>query len=196
MGAYAPAPVVIPSIQNRVLHHIVKPTLQGLAKEGSPYKGILYVGLMICQNGPKVLEFNCRLGDPEAQVVLPLLDSDLVDLMEAVIDDRLDRMTVRWKPLSAICVVLASAGYPGESTTGLPIHGLDSAERLDDVFVFHAGTALCQNQVVTNGGRVVGITALGPDLQTARDKVYKATGKVSFEGMQYRRDIGARALIH
>jgi phosphoribosylamine--glycine ligase len=196
MGAYAPAPVVTPSIQDRVLRHIVKPTLQGLAKEGSPYKGILYVGLMICQDGPKVLEFNCRLGDPEAQAVLPLLDSDLVDLMEAVVDERLDRMNVRWKPFSAICVVLASAGYPGESTTGLPIHGLDLADQLDDVFVFHAGTALHQNQIVTNGGRVLGITALGPDLRTARDKVYKAAGKISFEGMQYRRDIGARALIH
>ena len=193
MGAYAPAPVVTPSIQDQVLRHIVKPTLQGLAKEGSPYKGILYVGLMICQHGSKVLEFNCRLGDPEAQVVLPLLDSDLVDLMEAVIDDRLDRINVRWKPLSAICVVLASAGYPGESTTGLVIHGLNSAEQFDDVFVFHAGTALHQNQVVTNGGRVLGVTALGPDLRSARGRVYEAVAKVRFEGMQYRKDIGARA---
>lgn len=196
MGAYAPAPVVTSVIQDQVLRRIVKPTLQGLSKEGSPYKGVLYVGLMICQDGPRVLEFNCRLGDPEAQVVLPLLDSDLVDVLEAVIDERLDRANIRWKTASAICVVLASAGYPGELKVGLPISGLDQAGQLEQVFVFHAGTVLRQNRVVTNGGRVLGVTALGSDLQSARDRVYEAVGKVRFDGMQYRRDIGARALIH
>jgi phosphoribosylamine--glycine ligase len=196
MGAYAPTPVVTSVIQDQVLRRIVKPTLQGLSKEGSPYKGVLYVGLMICQDGPRVLEFNCRLGDPEAQVVLPLLDSDLVDVLEAVIDERLDRANIRWKTASAICVVLASAGYPGELKIGLPISGLDQAGQLEQVFVFHAGTALRQNRVVTDGGRILGVTALGSDLQSARDRVYEAVGKVRFDGMQYRRDIGARALIH
>ncbi len=194
MGAYAPTPVVTPEIQDQVLRRIVKPTLQGLSTEGSPYKGILYVGLMICQDGPKVLEFNCRLGDPEAQVVLPLLDSDLVDIMEAVIDDRLDRLTVRWKAVSAICVVLASAGYPGKPKTGIPISGLDQAEQLKQVFVFHAGTALHRKKVVTEGGRVLGITALGSDLRSARVRAYEAVNKIHFQGMQYRKDIGARAL--
>jgi phosphoribosylamine--glycine ligase len=194
MGAYAPAPVVTPSIQDRVLRRVVKPTLQGLTKEGCPYKGILYVGLMICQDEPKVLEFNCRLGDPEAQVVLPLLDSDLVDLMESVIEDRLGQTNVRWKSLSAICVVLASAGYPEASLTGLPIKGLDRVGPSQDVFVFHAGTILQKDRIVTNGGRVLGVTALGSDLRTARDKVYEAVGKLSFEGMQYRQDIGTRAI--
>jgi phosphoribosylamine--glycine ligase len=194
MGAYAPAPVVTPEIQDQVLRRIVKPTLQGLSKEGSPYKGILYVGLMICQDGPKVLEFNCRFGDPEAQVVLPLLDSDLVDVVEAVIEDRLDRLNVRWKTASAICVVLASAGYPGEPKTGIPIDGLDQAGQIEQVFVFHAGTALRRRKVVTNGGRVIGVTALGPDLRSARDRVYQAVDKIQFQGMQYRKDIGARAI--
>ncbi len=194
MGAYAPAPVVTPEIQDQVLRRIVKPTLQGLSKEGSPYKGILYVGLMICQDGPKVLEFNCRFGDPEAQVVLPLLDSDLVDVIEAVIESRLDRLSVRWKAASAICVVLASAGYPGEPKTGISISGLDQAGQFEQVFVFHAGTALRRKKVVTNGGRVLGITALGSDLRSARDRMYQAVDKVHFEGMQYRRDIGAKAL--
>ena len=194
MGAYAPAPVVTSVIQDQVLRRIVKPTLQGLSKEGSPYKGILYVGLMICQDGPRVLEFNCRLGDPEAQVVLPLLDSDLVDVLEAVIDERLDRANIRWKTASAICVVLASAGYPGELKIGLPISGLDQAGQLEQVFVFHAGTALRRKRVVTDGGRVLGVTAWGSGLQSARDRAYEAVGKVRFDGMQYRRDIGARGL--
>ncbi|MCI0526869.1 MAG: phosphoribosylamine--glycine ligase, partial [Nitrospira sp.] len=194
MGAYAPTPVVTPEVQDQVLRRIVKPTLQGLSTEGSPYKGILYVGLMICKDGPRVLEFNCRLGDPEAQVVLPLLDSDLIDIMEAVIDDRLDRLSVRWKAASAICVVLASAGYPGKPKTGIPIGGLDQAEQLKQVFVFHAGTALHRKKVVTDGGRVLGITALGSDLRSARDRVYEAVNKIHFQDMQYRKDIGARAL--
>jgi phosphoribosylamine--glycine ligase len=149
---------------------------------------------MICPDGPKVLEFNCRFGDPEAQVVLPLLDSDLVDVIEAVIEDRLDRLSVRWKAASAICVVLASAGYPGESKTGMTIDGLNQAGQVDRVFVFHAGTALSRKKVVANGGRVLGITALGPDLRSARDRVYQAVDKVHFEGMQYRTDIGSRAI--
>jgi phosphoribosylamine--glycine ligase len=194
MGAYAPAPVVTPEILDQVVRRIVKPTLQGLSKEGSPYKGILYVGLMICQDGPKVLEFNCRLGDPEAQVVLPLLDNDLVDVIEAVIEDRLDRASIRWKSASTLCVVLASAGYPGKPKTGQPIGGLDEAEQLDQVFVFHAGTALRRKKVVTNGGRVLGVTALGSDLRSARDRVYEAVDKIHFQGMQYRKDIGARAM--
>ena len=196
MGAYAPAPVVTPEIQGQVLRHIVKPTLHGLAEEGCPYKGVLYFGLMICKEGPKVLEFNCRFGDPEAQVVLPLLDSDLVDILEAVIDERLDQVTIRLKALAAICVVLASSGYPGESPRGFPVKGLKLAQKLKDVLLFHAGTALRNDRVVTHGGRVLGVTALGADLRSARDIVYKAIGKIYFEGMQYRKDIAARALIH
>jgi len=196
MGAYAPAPVVTPEIQGQVLRHIVKPTLHGLAEEGCPYKGVLYFGLMICKEGPRVLEFNCRFGDPEAQVVLPLLDSDLVDILEAVIDERLDQVTIRLKALAAICVVLASSGYPEESPQGFPVKGLKLAQKLKDVLLFHAGTALRNDRVVTHGGRVLGVTALGADLRSARDRVYKAIGKIDFEGMQYRKDIAARALIH
>jgi phosphoribosylamine--glycine ligase len=196
MGAYAPAPVVTPEIQGQVLRHIVKPTLQGLAEEGYSYKGVLYFGLMICKEGPRVLEFNCRFGDPEAQVVLPLLDSDLVDILEAVIDERLDQVTIRLKALAAVCVVLASSGYPEESPQGFPVKGLKLAQKLKDVLLFHAGTALRNDRVVTHGGRVLGVTALGADLQSARDRVYKAIGKIYFEGMQYRKDIAARALIH
>ncbi|MGH7273977.1 MAG: phosphoribosylamine--glycine ligase [Nitrospiria bacterium] len=196
MGAYAPAPVVTPEIQGQVLRHIVKPTLQGLAEEGCPYKGVLYFGLMICKEGPRVLEFNCRFGDPEAQVVLPLLDGDLVDILEAVIDERLDQVSVRLKPLATICVVLASGGYPGESPQGFPVKGLKLAQKLKDILLFHAGTALRNDRVVTHGGRVLGVTALGADLRSARDRVYKAIGKIYFEGMQYRKDIAARALVH
>ncbi|HLB02373.1 MAG TPA: phosphoribosylamine--glycine ligase [Nitrospiria bacterium] len=196
MGAYAPAPVVTPEIQGQVLRHIVKPTLHGLAEEGCPYKGVLYFGLMICKEGPRVLEFNCRFGDPEAQVVLPLLDSDLVDILEAVIDERLDQVTIRLKALAAICVVMASSGYPEESPQGFPVKGLKLAQKLKDVLLFHAGTALRNDRVVTHGGRVLGVTALGADLRSARDIVYKAIGKIYFEGMQYRKDIAARALIH
>ena len=196
MGAYAPAPVVTPEIQGQVLRHIVKPTLHGLAEEGCPYKGVLYFGLMICKEGPRVLEFNCRFGDPEAQVVLPLLDSDLVDILEAVIDERLDQVTIRLKALAAICVVLASSGYPEESPQGFPVKGLKLAQKLKDVLLFHAGTALRNDRVVTHGGRVLGVTALGADLRSARDRAYKAIAKIDFEGMQYRKDIAARALIH
>lgn len=194
MGAYAPAPVVTPGVQKQVLHRIIKPTLAGLAQEGSPYKGVLYCGLMICADGPRVLEFNCRFGDPEAQAVLPLLDCDFVDLLEAAIEGRLNKMDVRWKPQSTVCVVMASKGYPGECPKGLPIEGLEKAQRLENVLVFHAGTALQNGRTVTHGGRVLGITAFGSDLFKARERAYEAVRLIHFEGMQYRTDIGARAI--
>lgn len=194
MGAYAPAPVVSPAIRERVLREIILPTLRGLCREGCRYRGTLYVGLMIGEGGPKVLEFNCRFGDPEAQVVLPLLDSDLVDVLLAVVDGRLGRQPIHWKAMSALCVVLASNGYPGPYRKGDTIKGLEEVDRIPDVFLFHAGTALREGKVVTSGGRVLGMTALGCDLAEARERAYEAIGRIYFDQMKYRRDIGAKAL--
>jgi len=170
------------------------PVVHALGKEERPYRGILYAGLMITKGGPKVIEFNCRFGDPEAQVVLPRLKTDLLDLMEATIDGTLDERNLEWDPRPAMCVVVASGGYPGSYEKGKPIAGLGVLADMDDVIVFHAGTALKDGQVVTSGGRVLGITALGADLKAARDRCYDAVGKLAFEGARYRLDIGHRAL--
>ena len=194
MGAYAPAPVVTSEIRDQVLNRVVMPTLRGLAEAGCPYKGVLYCGIMICGDGIRVLEYNCRFGDPEAQAVLPLLETDLVDLASAVVEERLDQVRVQWRPGAALCVVLASKGYPGKSPKGIPIEGLDQLRGEEDVILFHSGTALQQDRVVTSGGRVLGLTALGGDLGKARDRAYEVIRRIRFEGAQYRSDIGARAL--
>jgi phosphoribosylamine--glycine ligase len=193
MGAYAPAPVVTPDMLARVEAEVVRPTLDGMRAEGHPYRGVLYVGLMIGPGGPHVIEFNCRFGDPEVQVVLPLLASDPVDLFEAVAHGRLAEVAVETRSGAAACVVLASAGYPGPVETGTPIQGLDP-ER-DGAVVYHAGTARQPDgSVVTAGGRVLGVTGLGDTLQDALDAAYAAADGIEFEGKTLRRDIGQKGL--
>lgn len=194
MGAYAPAPVITPKMMSRIEREILYPTIQAMDRRASPYKGALYVGLMITDDGPKVLEFNCRFGDPENQVQLPLLKTDLVELMLATCEGRLHECMVEMSDQSAVCVVLASGGYPGPYEKGKVITGLEDAERMKDVVVFHAGTARRGDDIVTSGGRVLGVTALGDDIASAIDRAYEATAMIHFEGMQYRRDIGHRAL--
>ena len=193
MGAYAPAPVVTPDLLARVEAEVVRPTLDGMRAEGHPYRGVLYVGLMITADGPQVVEFNCRFGDPEAQAVLPLLASDPVELFEAVAGGRLAEVSVETRPGAAACVVLASAGYPGPVETGKLVEGL-GPER-DDAVVFHAGTARSpEGNVVTAGGRVLGATGLGPTLEDALAAAYAAADAVAFEGKTLRRDIGQKGL--
>lgn len=192
MGAYSPAPVYTDEIARYVYDRILLPAVQGLAAEGRPYKGVLYAGLIITQDGPKVLEFNARFGDPETQAVLVRLESDLVEIMEAVIEERLHQVEIKWRPEAAVCVVMASGGYPGSYRKGFPIFGLDEVP--EGTVVFHAGTAEKDGQIVTAGGRVLGVTALGPDIATAIRNAYAAVEKISFQDAHYRRDIGYRAL--
>jgi phosphoribosylamine--glycine ligase len=189
MGAYCPVPDIDASLYDEIVETIMKPTIAALAAEGRPYKGVLYGGLMLTKEGPKVLEFNCRFGDPETQAVLPLLDADLVDICEAVIDERLHEVDVRWKDGACICVVMASAGYPGAYEKGKVITGIEEAEGEEGVIVFHAGTAMKDGQLVTSGGRVLGVTAIGRDFDEAVERVYKAVSKIHFDGAHYRRDI-------
>ncbi len=189
MGAISPSPDITPAMEAEVMSKIVRPTLTGLVNEGMPYQGVLYVGLMLTEAGPFVLEFNARFGDPEAQAVLLRLQTDWIDLMEAVLEHRLDTLKLEWSDAVSVCVVLASAGYPEAYTKGEVIRGLD---KINDpsVTVFHAGTRKDQNQTVTDGGRVLGVTAIGQDWTTARGRVYHAIDQISFRGMQYRKDIG------
>lgn len=194
MGAYAPAPVVTREMQKEILERVMLPTVKALAAEGRPYKGILYGGLIMTGSGPRVIEFNCRLGDPEAQVVLPLLKTDLVDIMEAVSEGTLKDLDVELDDRAATCVVMASGGYPGAYETGAAISGLDEAEAIDDVLVFHAGTARHGDTTVTDGGRVLGVTAVGENIRASIDRAYEATGRIQFENAYFRRDIGHRAL--
>jgi len=198
MGAYAPAPVISEEILNRIKNEIAVPLIEGFKKEGKPYKGILYIGLMIKDNTPFVLEFNVRFGDPETQVILPKLKSDLVDLILKSVDNKLEGIKLEWDKRPCLCVVLASGGYPGAYQKAKVIKGLETLEGLDDVFIFHAGTKLLDassaSAFVTNGGRVLGIATLGQDIKEAQNKAYKAIASISFEKMHYRRDIGSRAL--
>jgi phosphoribosylamine--glycine ligase len=168
---------------------ILVPVVDGLRGAGAPYRGALYAGLMLTAAGPKVLEFNCRFGDPETQAILPRLRSDFVELVEAVIDGRLDQLDLSWDPRPAVCVVMASAGYPSEYARGMPISGLSEAATLPDVHVYHAGTKLLGDRIVTDGGRVLAITGLGATLTEARARAYAGVAAISFEGAQYRRDI-------
>nr|WP_321467937.1 phosphoribosylamine--glycine ligase [uncultured Desulfobulbus sp.] len=194
MGAYSPAPVMSEALTARVMKEVMLPTVQGMAAEGRAYRGMLYAGLMIDGDNINVLEFNCRFGDPECQPLLMRLNSDLVEVFDACIDGTLDKVTLDIDPRPTVCVVMASHGYPGKYTTGNPIKGLAKAEKLEDVQVFHAGTASKGRQVVTNGGRVLGITAIGDDIQSALDRAYEAVAVISWSGCYYRRDIGHRAL--
>jgi phosphoribosylamine---glycine ligase len=188
MGAYAPVEDVSPELLESIQRDVLQKAVDGMSARGIPYTGVLYAGLMLTNEGAKVLEFNCRFGDPETQVILPLLDSDLAEIMLACIDGRLDQADVRWKPGACAAVVLASGGYPGAYQKGLPITGLDTVP--DDVQVFHAGTLGETSNIATNGGRVLAVTATGNDLPSALSKVYAAVEGIQFEGVHYRRDIG------
>ena len=194
MGAYAPAPVITKEVMAWVEQEILMPTVRAMAAEDRPYKGALYAGLMITDDGPKVLEYNCRFGDPETQVVLPLLRTDLVELLTATCEGGLANTPVEHEDRAAVCVVLASGGYPGAYEKSKRIDGLEDAGQMHDVTVFHAGTARQDGEIVTNGGRVLGVTALGDDIAGAIGLAYEAAEKIRFEKMQYRTDIGHRAL--
>ncbi len=194
MGAYSPAPVVTKELEAEIMEKVMWPVMRGLKAEGLKYKGILYAGLMIKNNTPYVLEFNCRLGDPETQPVLSRLDTDLVDISYAMLDGKLAEMDIQWKPKSSVCVVLASKGYPGQYEKGKVITGFDKLKDEKDVFVFHAGTTFNNGNIVTSGGRALGVTALGKDIREAKDRAYKAIEKIHFDGMHYRKDIADRAL--
>ncbi len=194
MGAYSPAPVVTEEIADYVMEKVMLPTIKGMAKEGRPYKGMLYAGLMIDGDDVEVLEFNCRFGDPEAQPLLMRLKSDVIDIFEAVIDGRLDQVEMKIDPRPTVCVVMASGGYPGSYEQGKAIRGLKKASEVPGVVVFHAGTKVRKGRVATAGGRVLGITAVGKDLAKAISSAYKAVGLISWTGSFYRTDIGAKAL--
>ena len=193
MGAYSPAPVVTPGVHAKVLREVIQPVLAGMEADGTPYLGFLYAGLMISPDGGlKVLEFNCRLGDPETQPIMLRLKSDLTTLIEHALSSSLDRVEAQWDTRVALGVVLASAGYPDAPRKGDPVSGLPEPE--EDFHVFHAGTALSGAEVVTNGGRVLAVTALGHNVKTAQRRAYDIVGRIRFEGMQYRSDIGHRAV--
>ncbi len=188
MGAYAPLPDVSPELIEEIMATIVRPTIRGMAERGTPYVGVLYAGLMLTSSGPQVIEFNCRFGDPETQVVLPMLDGDLAEIMLACIEGRLSPEMARFHSGACVTVVLAAPGYPGPYPKGLPITGLDSVP--EDVLVFHAGTKMENGQVVTSGGRVLAVSARGEGLSTAVARVYTAVQQIHFAGVHYRRDIG------
>lgn len=190
MGAYSTDDLLPEPLQKTIVSTIVEPTLKGLAADGIPYEGFLYVGLMLTSAGPKVLEFNCRLGDPETQAIVARMDFDLAEVLEDVAAGRLDPSKLHWKPGASACVVLASGGYPGRFETGKKIDGLTSAERITGVNVLHAGTKRAGGDIVTSGGRVLGVTAVGPTLGAALGSAYAAADKIQFDGMHYRRDIG------
>lgn len=191
MGSYAPTPFCPPQLASELSQTVIQPVIDGLRQEGHPYVGVLYAGLMLTTQGARVLEYNCRFGDPETQAILPLLESDLLDIAEACVAGRLAQAEMHWKDAAAACVVLASQGYPGSYPKGRLIAGLDREP--EDAVVFHAGTQLQDGQVLTAGGRVLGVTGWGEDLSRALDAAYWAVDRISFEGMHYRKDIGSRA---
>jgi phosphoribosylamine--glycine ligase len=195
MGAYSPAPVLTEELEQEIMDKVMVPFMKGLEKEEIDFRGVLYAGIMVCDGKPYVLEYNCRFGDPEAQPILMRLDTDLYDVMKATAEGRLDEIELKWKDASSMCVVLASGGYPESYEKGKVISGLDSFKGRDDVFVFHAGTrSNDKGDIITSGGRVLGVTALGSDIKAAKANAYDAVSKVSFDGMHYRKDIGDRAI--
>jgi phosphoribosylamine--glycine ligase len=193
MGAYSADELLSVSLRETVISSIVEPTLHGLAADGMRYQGFLYIGLMLTGSGPKVLEFNCRLGDPEAQAILARMDFDLAEVLGDVAAGRLDAPKLRWKPGASACIVLTSRGYPGKFENGKRIEGLTAAEQVTGAKVLHAGTKLAGEAVVTNGGRVLGVTAAGASLPAALETAYRAVSRIQFDGMHYRKDIGAKA---
>ncbi len=201
MGAYSPAPAVTDSIFDRILKEVISPVICGMEKEGMPYRGVLYAGIMLTKDGPKVLEFNVRFGDPETQVVLPRMKSDLVDFLFDAAKGSLAGKAIEWDRRSSVCVVLTSGGYPGEYEKDKPILGFEEIKKIEDITLFHAGTKLEKPETrverrryLTDGGRVLGVTGLGNTIKEAIEKTYRAVDKISFKGMHYRRDIGAKAL--
>jgi phosphoribosylamine--glycine ligase len=194
MGTYSPTPFLNDAQLADVAKKVLEPFMRGCVAEGIDYRGLLYPGLMLTKNGPKILEFNARFGDPETQVYLTRLENDLVELLAASVCGSLGSLELKWSPLASVCVVMASGGYPGNYAKSKPILGLDEAAKLPNVKVFHAGTALKDGQIVTNGGRVLGVTALGQDLRAAQTAAYAAVEKIHFDGAQFRRDIAAKAL--
>jgi phosphoribosylamine--glycine ligase len=194
MGTYSPTPFLTEAQLGEAGRTILEPFLRGCAAEGIDYRGILYPGVMLTQAGPKVLEFNARFGDPETQVYLTRLQNDLVELLEAGVNGTLNRTELKWNSMTSVCVVMASGGYPGDYAKGKVITGLETAEALPRTRIFHSGTALKDGCVVTSGGRVLGVTALGEDLKSAHAAAYNAVARIRFEGAQFRRDIAAKAL--
>ena len=194
MGAYSPAPVMTEAMCARVMEEMIYPTLRALTKMGSPYKGVLFAGVMVTKDGPKLVEYNARFGDPETQAILARLDSDLLEALEASVEGRLGDTELRWRPGASACVIAASSGYPGSYLTGHRIDGLEEAARIPGVEIFHSGTGLVDGHYVTEGGRVLGVTAAAATLEQSLSKVYEALGRIQFEGMYYRRDIGRRSL--
>jgi len=200
MGAYSPAPVITDAVFKEIMDRVISPVIKGMAREGSPYKGVLYAGIMMTKEGPKVLEFNARFGDPETQAIIPRLKSDLVDLMMRSIEGNLGNYSLDWDPRPCVSVVAASGGYPGNYEKGIEIKGVDFVKAMKDVSIFHAGTKSGRRATdggctfLTNGGRVLNVTALGSNIKDAIDNCYNALGKISFHRMHYRRDIGSRAV--
>ena len=194
MGAYSPAPVVTEKVYDLIMKTIMEPTINGMADEGRIYKGALYAGLMIADGKPRVVEFNARFGDPETQAVLPRMKSDIVPIILACIDGTLDKMQMEWTDEPAVCVVMASGGYPGNYEKGKVINGLNTVAKMGNVMVFHAGTLKKDDSIVTSGGRVLGVTALGNSIENAINKAYEAVEKISYDNAYYRKDIGYKAL--
>ncbi len=194
MGAYCPAPVVTDDLTNQIVREILVPLVDAMNRNDTPYKGVLYAGLMMTAGGPRVLEFNVRFGDPETQPILARLKSDLLEVLLAVCDGTLDEVTLKWDPRPAVCVVMASGGYPGDYQKGKKITGLKEAQQLQDVIVFHAGTKTDNGDIVTSGGRVLGVTALGKTIADAKARAYEAVDRIKFEGAYCRRDIADKAI--
>jgi len=194
MGAYSPAPVVTPQVHERIMQEVMIPTVKALAAEGIPYCGVLYAGLMIKEGIPKALEFNCRLGDPETQPIFMRMKGDLIPVMAACIEGTLAAVEIAWDPRIAVCVVMASQGYPGSYEKGKTIRGLEKVEQMPGVYCFHAGTAMKNGNYLTAGGRVLGVTGLGKGIKQAREITYQAVSEITWEGAHYRTDIGKKAL--
>ncbi len=194
MGAYSPAPLITDKLMSQINREVLVPIVDGMNRNGTPYKGVLYAGIMVTPAGPRVLEFNVRFGDPETQPILMRLKSDLAEVMVAVCEENLEEITLQWNPDPAVCVVMASGGYPGSYEKGKVITGLEEAGKMDNVMVFHAGTAEQDGQIVTNGGRVLGVTATGKTIADAQRLAYEAVGKIHFDGAHYRTDIADKAL--
>ncbi len=194
MGTIAPNPLYTPAIAEECMEKIFLPTIKAMSAEGRPFKGCLYFGLMLTKDGAKVVEYNCRFGDPETQVVLPLLETDLAEIMEAVNEERLGELEIKWSDKACACVVMASGGYPEKYETGKPINGLDEKGQSPLAYVYHAGTKLEDGKYLTAGGRVLGVTCVGENLQSALNNAYKAVESISFDKVHYRKDIGKKAL--
>ena len=194
MGAYSPAPVVTDAMMSQIEREILVPVVDCMNRNDTPYKGVLYAGLMVTAGGPRVLEFNVRFGDPETQPIMMRLKSDLLEVCLAVCEQKLDRVTLEWDERPAVCVVMASGGYPGDYEKGKVVTGISEAEQLKDVVVFHAGTSVKDGKLVTAGGRVLGVTAIGGTIADAKKQAYEAVGKINFEGAHYRRDIADKAI--